>query len=181
VETKEYTTIDRKAAEWPSGEWDGEPDKVQWQDKETGLPCMAKRHDHSGHWCGYVGVAEGHPAFGVGYDDVRIGEEWPSVHGGLTYADFCDKDADEARGICHLPSEGEPTKVWWLGFDCAHSGDYGPRDKFYERTLGYPFTCRPDAQYRTLAYVKNECASLARQLSTDSENLGFPSSNATVK
>lgn len=27
MKTIEYTTIDRKALSWPSGEWDGEPDK----------------------------------------------------------------------------------------------------------------------------------------------------------
>lgn len=29
METREWTTIDRAALGWPSGQWDGEPDKVQ--------------------------------------------------------------------------------------------------------------------------------------------------------
>ena len=150
METIVEKTLDR--SEWASGEWDNEPDKVQWQD-ETGLPCLAVRSSRSGHWCGYVGVNEGHPCFGVGYDDVNV-----SVHGGLTYARHCK------GSICHIPGEGEPDHVWWLGFDCAHCGDYSPQDaKYAER--GYPFTISTEEEYRTLDYVKNECASLARQLS----------------
>jgi hypothetical protein len=53
--------------EVPAGEWDNEPDKIQWLDEDTGLDCLMVRN-HFGSWCGYVGVTEGHPLFGVGYD-----------------------------------------------------------------------------------------------------------------
>jgi len=159
METKEYRTIDRKAVQWPSGPWDSEPDKVQWPDEETSLPCLAVRHPHSGHWCGYVGVTEGHPFFGKGYNDVDV-----NVHGGLTFARACNPKETEAEGICHLPGEGEPDHVWWFGFDCAHSGDRGPRDEYFSQTKGYPFTPSPNETYKPLSYVKNECASLAKQL-----------------
>lgn len=161
METKEYTTIDRAAKGWPSGAWDGEPDKVQWPDVATGLPCLAVRHGHSGHWCGYVGVAEGHPWHGKDYDNLN---DWPEVHGGLTFADMCRPNGDEARDICHLPEPGEPDHVWWLGFDCAHYGDRSPQDEAYARDRGYPFTRSPEETYKTLAYVKAECASLAAQI-----------------
>jgi hypothetical protein len=26
---------------WPAGEWDHEPDRIQWMDEATGLPCLA--------------------------------------------------------------------------------------------------------------------------------------------
>lgn len=163
METKEYKTIDRSG--WPSGEWDSEPDKVQWPDPATGLPCLAVRHSHSGHWCGYVGVAEGHLLYGADYNDVRFDDEWPDVHGGLTFADKCRPGAEET-GICHVPGEGEPDHVWWFGFDCAHSGDYGPLDAMYARDRGYPFSIGHDERYRPLAYVKAQCAKLAKQLAT---------------
>ena len=159
METKEYTTIDRSAAGWPSGEWDSEPDKVQWQDAATGLPCLAVRNQRSGNWCGYVGVAEGHKHFGQSYEEPDV-----SVHGGLTFANACHAEATPDRGICHIPGKGEPDHVWWFGFDCAHCDDYSPQDKKYEQERGYPFTIHPEERYRTLGYVKAECRSLAAQL-----------------
>lgn len=85
MDTKAYTTIDRAALGWPSGEWDSEPDKLQWPDEATGLPCLAVRHASLGHWCGYVGVPPEHPWAGHTYDsDVEV-----DVHGGLTFADAC--------------------------------------------------------------------------------------------
>lgn len=157
MQTKQYTTIDRSG--WPAGPWDDEPDKVQWPDQATGLPCLAVRRGHSGHWCGYVGLPPEHPLYGKGYEDVDV-----EVHGGLTFADTCQPDADEARGICHVPDESEPADVWWFGFDCAHAWDFSPYDKKLETERGYPFTIMADQKYRTLAYVQAQCAQLAAQL-----------------
>lgn len=69
---------------------------------------------------------------------------------------------NEAEGICHVPEPGEP-EMWWLGFDCAHSGDVSPGNiKFYEeRGLG---RLSIHETYKPLSYVKAECAKLARQL-----------------
>lgn len=69
----------------------------------------------------------------------------------------------ESKFICQIPLAGRPAKVWWFGFDCAHSGDHSPASAafFCERGLG-----RDGEQYRTLDYVKSECASLARQLAS---------------
>lgn len=103
MQTKEYRTVDK--SEWGRGEWQDEPDKVQWRDEATGLPCLIVRN-HGGAWCGYVGISEGHALYGKGYGDcVRpeahpAGEEveWHhectpggmlSAHGGITFADFC--------------------------------------------------------------------------------------------
>jgi hypothetical protein len=157
METKSYTTIDRKAQGWPSGPWDDEPDKMQWPDPATGLPCLAVRHPSSGHWCGYVGVPEAHPWHGKGYNDTMDVE----VHWELTFAASCQPGSDESKGVCHVPAPGEPSHVWWFGFDCAHLLDFSPRDRKLEIELGYPFQINAD---RSLAYVQQECASLAAQL-----------------
>ena len=82
LETIEYRTIDK--AVWGDGPWQGEPDKKQWQDAETGLACLAVRGP-GGHWCGYVGVAPGHPWHGQDYDHPNA-----DVHGGLTFAASCE-------------------------------------------------------------------------------------------
>lgn len=162
METAErtYTTIDKTA--WGPGPWQDEPDKVQWTDAETGLPCLAKRHAVNGHLCGYVGVSEGHPAFEIdGYDD----EVNVEVHGGLTYAAHCE-EGDEAHAICHIPEPGQPDHVWWFGFDCGHFMDFQPGMKSQlaalSPTINYPFD--PDTTYRTLDYVRAETARLASQL-----------------
>lgn len=158
MKTLQFTTIDRAAKGWPSGEWDGEPDKMQWPDEATGLPCLAVRHQHSGHWCGYVGVTEGHRLFGKSYDEAYDLD----VHGGLTFSDHCRPGAEET-GICHTPEPGEPDHVWWLGFDCAHAWDHSPYDAKRSEEGGI-WSMSGDSHYRTLAYVQGQCRKLAAQL-----------------
>lgn len=121
MKTIEYRTKDKSA--WRPGPWQQEPDKVQWKDEETTLPCLIVRN-HSGAWCGYVGVAEGHPLHGTEYggtaklpkevigrmleargvrdlyaDDLEKGEVRPDsfldAHGGITFSDFCGEHSRE--------------------------------------------------------------------------------------
>lgn len=169
MDSKTWTTEDKTA--WGDGPWQAEPDKEQFTDELTGLPCLIKRNG-SGALCGYVGVAEGHPWFGQnyywpsGYDADGNEVALPpalqalsdvSVHGGLTYSGFC-QPGDQAKTICHVPAPGEPDRVWWLGFDCAHGGDLTPA---YQHHL--PANLRRGDVYRDLAYVKAQCAGLAAQ------------------
>lgn len=81
MKTIEYRTRDKSG--WGMGPWHSEPDKKQWQDEETGLPCLIVRGP-VGALCGYVGVPAAHPYHGKDYNDVAV-----DVHGGLTFADFC--------------------------------------------------------------------------------------------
>jgi len=146
----------------PGAPWHDEPDKVQWIDEASGLDCLAVRN-RWGAWCGYVGVPPGHRYHGVSYDDVDV-----TAHGGLTFADLCDEEADDGHGICHVPLPGRPARVWWLGFDCGHAFDLQPRLPLYP---DHPPRTRDDdpwgEQYRTLAYVQEWCAVLAHQLSQE--------------
>jgi hypothetical protein len=149
MERIEYRGV-RDRSKWGSGPWDNEPDKIQWQDAETGLPCLIVRN-HYGALCGYVGVSEGHPYYKKGYDDCPVG-----VYGGLTYAAGCMEDVSEKEAICHIPGKGEPDHVWWLGFDCLHYMDYGP---------AYPQNhFRKQGDYRPVAFVEEQCRHLAQQL-----------------
>lgn len=105
MEAIEYRTVDK--SEWGPGEWQDEPDKVQWKDEATGLPCLIVRN-WSGALCGYAGVSEGHPLFAKDYSatlphecDGSCSAEYDyhrydaspagmvSVHGGLTFSGFC--------------------------------------------------------------------------------------------
>jgi len=154
MENREYRTVDK--SEWPRGEWDSEPDKAQFVDENTGLPCLIVRGP-SGALCGYVGVAEGHPLFNRDCFDATADQI--EVHGGLTFSDFCAHSADESRHICHVPAPGEPDRVWWFGFDCAHSGDLCPA--FGNRP---GFERSPWENYCGIGYLRNQCAKLAEQL-----------------
>jgi hypothetical protein len=172
----QWTFRDRTG--WGSGPWDDEPDKMQWTDAATGLPCMIHRNQF-GAWCGYVGVGPTHPAHGKTGDDLDL-----SAHGSVNFADRCDPhfNPETGQGVCHLPEPGEPDDVWWLGFDCAHAWDFVPgmaalmRPDPFDVAIGDPSSVRRDNLqrvyrsmmsndvYRDIAYVRAECALLAAQL-----------------
>jgi hypothetical protein len=127
---------------WPKGEWDNEPDRVDFI--HAGFSCFILRNP-LGAWCGYVGVPNTHPAYEKSYDDIDV-----NVHGGLTYAEKC------SGAICHIPQAGMPDDVWWLGFDTAHSGDNPPSMRI--------FKFNPNGTYKDMNYVINETKQLADQL-----------------
>jgi hypothetical protein len=156
----EYRTLDKR--DWQRGPWDDEPDKVQFRDEATGLPCLIVRGP-CGALCGYVGVAPGHPWHGKDYDSCMVGEEYPDVHWGLTFSGACQHGQDPAKGICHIPAPGEADDVWWLGFDCAHSGD------LTEIKYSYGYSPTEDV-YRDVAFVEGECRKLARQIASVGRN-----------
>ena len=64
----EYKYVDKTEYEI-RGSWDNEPDKIQWEDEETKLPCLIVRGP-LGALCGYVGVDESHPLFEKDYSDL---------------------------------------------------------------------------------------------------------------
>ena len=103
--------------------------------KHTVVICRVPK---LGHFCGYVGVPEGHPAFGKDLEGVL------SVHGGITWC------GDQLPSHIRLPEE----KLWWFGFDCAHTGDLIP---------GAGAPCRGDT-FKNYNYVSDECYKLSEQL-----------------
>lgn len=140
--TIEAPTIDKSS--WGPGPWQSEPDRVEFE--HAGFPCLMLRQPRLGHWCGYVAVPPGHPWHGKGYDDVDA-----RAHGGLTYAEKC------SGGVCHVPKPGEPDDVWWLGFDCAHLGDFSPVGNSQPYAFGSP------EEYRDAEWVRREVERLAAQ------------------
>lgn len=151
---KEYTTVDKSS--WPRGKWDDEPDKVQFMDETTKLPCLIVRNQ-GGALCGYVGVSKDHPNFGLNYGHESF--QLPSVHGGVTFTEKCSPSTDESKGICHLVEAGEDDDVWWVGFDCGHSGDLVPA---YNTRGAYSMDGYD--MYKDMEYVKGEIYGLAAQL-----------------
>ena len=59
------------------------------------------------HPCAYVGLPKGHKFYGVHYDNIPI-----NTHGGLTFSDN------------ELKINEPEIKVWWIGWDYSHAGDY---------------------------------------------------------
>jgi hypothetical protein len=182
MQAREWTFVDKST--WGEGSWQQEPDKKQWQDEMTGLPCLIVRGP-SGGLCGYVGVAPGHAWYGKRHSEcLECHEEdehgtciWDGhriddrlrVHGGITFSEFCIEDPEQKeQGICHIVEPGEFDKVWWFGFDCAHSGDQTPGSdaKIRDVLLARGTYLNNDyATYRDIAYVEQEVQSLAKQLS----------------
>ena len=152
--------------------WQQEPDILYGN--PLGFHCLILRGPMQA-LCGYIGVPDDHPLHGVDYRETIVipperfdkpvdldktsilslfgyamreeGDKTScpldvimETHGGLTYSD----KYTPFKYLSHLAS-------WWLGFDCAHSGDYTPR-------LDY------DGVYRTIDYVKKELHGLAAQL-----------------
>lgn len=138
-----------------SGPWDNEPDRIAWTDPDTGYPSLMRRNQF-GSWCGYVAVPPGHTAHGRDFNTLEV-----EVHGGLTYgAEFFK---DPGKGVCHVPAEGEPDNVWWLGFDCGHAGD--DNWMVQDHLKGYPRGDEPwHPTYRDVNYVRQEVSRLAQQL-----------------
>lgn len=97
------------------------------------------RPEYSGHLCGYVRVNKGWGALDFDeYNKLDV-----KVHGGITYSGKI---------------EGE--EGYWLGFDCAHSGDIAPAydDDYIETFESYGYT------YKDMKYVEDEVKSMIDQL-----------------
>lgn len=133
------------------GPWITEPDWAAWVDEQSGYPCAAQRN-HSGSWCGYVFIPDGHPIdtprqqpvfdddIGAPADLTMGDPVWLDCHGGVTWHRHMD-----------IPEAGLSGTA--VGFDCSHSGDRSPTEKWAGGT------------YCDLRYVINETTSLAEQIS----------------
>lgn len=185
METQLWLNPELNKTTWGDGPWQEEHcDKIQFEDKHTGMPCLAVR-SHFGSWCGYVGVTADHPLYGVPYSTCakkpqcepetdHLGNAWwecdhrpeaiLDVHGGITFSGGCRKTDDPAVGICHVPSPGEPEDVYWFGYDCGHYTDTQPGLRATIRALGGSGAPFPGESYKTLTYVQAECATLCDQL-----------------
>ena len=134
MRTLEWRTKDKSA--WGPGPWQEEPDKRQWQDEATGLPCLIVRNN-GGALCGYVGVPKGHPDHGKDYDAVDV-----DVHGGLTFADTCVKLTPDAweKSRARLEGRRDEAKEYPRG-DAARdiaewSGAMGSYEAWLDKARG---------------------------------------------
>lgn len=164
IETEEMHlyTSDEKLKWWGYGEWveEAEEIKFKYDDYECKVIRIAIEEQYSkdyhvfgGHLCGYVRIPSDHPYHYKTYEDMSI-----DCHGGLTY------------GKCHCGH--------WIGFDCAHCGDYVPSTEFMKKTndclkmlnkmLLIPKEHRKfslfNPVYRNIEYCVTECVYIVSQL-----------------
>lgn len=154
-------SIDDEKQNWGDGPWLNEPDEVEIHvSPSTGYFRRAKRNPHTGTWCGYVIVPNGHPAFGKHY--ARLTRDLDgAVHGGITFsAEVKGPDTGTVKG----------TRYWGFGFDCAHHADLMPRHAYSLALLSSVAEDSPPLResldrlaetqtYRTLEFVMdNICA-----------------------
>ena len=110
------------------------------------------------------------------------------AHGGVNWSD------------ARLPDDRATAGLWWFGFDCGHAGDFlpgvhatlkrihidqGTTRTFAEREkhfgLGAQMPWGEAVTYRTVEYVKTECATLALQLAQLEKIVLAPSIELTAK
>lgn len=90
-------------------------------------------------------------------DAAEFIKEWESI----IHSTEMIKSRLEATMTCSVPSED----LWWFGFDCSHAGDFSPKlEKFItSATPAWSGSGNGDV-YRNVAYVKDACTNLAKQL-----------------
>jgi hypothetical protein len=140
------------------GAWMDEPDRVEFT--YEGLDCLIVRNERMFNLCGYVALPKAHPFYKKGYNDMSY-----DVHGGLTYSDLCDD-----HRICHATDDTKQEKAFWIGFDCAHGGDFVPAMEIVDRMIREKHGIvkpKDHDKYRDVAYVTKEIKDLARQVNTD--------------
>lgn len=174
--------------------WENEPDSLTFE--AEGLPCAMRRGVY-GVWCGYVGVGPEHPLFGLPYNHpLKLPPGWFAARkpfpgsgsidimlhalGGKPLEESCQISlALEVHGgvsFAGVP-EGASDAHWWFGFDCAHAGDYLPRENRVQTFISEMIESMPKEAretmrrimnkprvYRDQQYVVSECQSLAAQL-----------------
>lgn len=165
---KHLYTSDQKIKWFGYGEWVEEPDGVTFE--HLNIKCLILRiiaresngaDIFGGYLCGYCMVPRDHTFFGKPYEELNI-----RVHYGLSKCDF---------------QEGEDGEQdFWIGFDCAHSGDIIPSfkkirekyDKLIESELKINEMIKKfninsmllQKSYKNINFCIQECKSMAEQI-----------------
>jgi hypothetical protein len=140
------------------------------------VKCRIRRVN-SGVWCGYVGVDNSHPWYGLEYstlvtiDDISdsINTRNPNNVNILSVMmDMMEDNLDNNK--CSISTAidvhggitftgkfyDDDDGLWYFGFDCGHCDDYAPAYSFMSEGL--------ELEYRTKEFVVNECHRLVDQL-----------------
>jgi hypothetical protein len=119
--------------------------KKQWITDEGYIAVILFVSDS--HHNGYIGIPDSHPMAQDNCESCGADLERRhslAVHGGITYESHSRTGDYPIKAI----------NVYWLGFDCAHSGDL---TKF----CNFP---SPEATFKDVDYVVNQLENLSKQL-----------------
>lgn len=137
---------------WPEGPWSEEPDLMVWRFPEVGYLAAIVRQAHSGHLCGYVAAPKDHPVRESDTDYDGFPDDLVA-HGGVTFFGGVPSVSYGAE-LSDL-IDTEDALDFWVGFDCAHSGDARP---------GSSRPIRDHEEYKGVAYTRHHVKLLARQM-----------------
>ena len=135
-----------------------------------------------GHRCGYVEIPKGHKLYGLSYSEQlpitfkEISKQKIGKRGIVPI--FCAGPLKEEDRICMdllfdvhggitFSGELRDFKGYWIGFDCAHSGDAKDFSLMgeKEKEIWKDFSIRDFGEViRTTDYVEKECKSLINQI-----------------
>lgn len=120
-----------------------------------GYNCLIIRHKTMLYLCGFVAVNEDSIFFGS--DPLNLDFK---VHGSVTVG-FPGLDNNWKEDLYYKPLTDETGKsLWWLGFDCGHTGDLTPIDLLLDSVLDM----NDNRTYKNLEYVENELKYLVDQI-----------------
>jgi hypothetical protein len=171
---------------WPVGPWSSEPDFVEWVDEVTEYRCLIQRVPELGHLCGYVGVREDHMLYGMTANDrIEAARANIELRDNLGIFDIVSEAcSDEPDGTVSLslvlsPHGGvtwastiDDYDEWFFGFDCGHAGDktgiaspmISEMQDAIDSFMSSFGVAMPQAVYRDIEYVAEECRLLAGKL-----------------
>lgn len=161
MEEKHLYTSEEKLKWWGYGEWVEEPDEVLFE--HEGIKCKIIRIClcdgpgtlpdgtylmFGGYLCGYIFVPKDNPNFGILYEDIEM-----DVHCGLSYS--------------RMQDDG-----YWIGFDCAHSGDLVPSNVVLKKLFHVDYLIPEGFEnhhlfnptYKNMNFCIQECKSMAEQI-----------------
>lgn len=138
-------------AGWTAGQWSSEPDKVQWQDPLSGIPCLIVRQ--RGLWSSYAGLNQTYTIYG----QTASALDALLIVGGLevTYAAVAD-NSGRPLAIVHTPEAGEPGGLWWVGVGACHDSEL--------LTDEDPMLGVDDETYRNMRYAMGISQALAEEM-----------------
>lgn len=125
---------------------------------------------------GYVRVPEGHPLYGVEYnqpheaiipvsDDEPVDDRglipWLAVAADPSLRTSLEVAIDVHGGVTFSGTPVSEKEGWWFGFDCAHYGDGFIEGSSMARQASFDH-----GPVRSKEYVKEHCERLAAQLVT---------------
>jgi len=134
-------------------QWENELDYYHFMNIETGYAIVIKRHPSLKHLCGYVSLAAHHPLYNKSHMESDVFDKL-DVHGGVTFTGILDGEHNS----------NDKLKLFLVGFDCAHAGDFIPH--MSEELRKDKLEVCGDEVYRDVNYVILECIKLAKQLKT---------------